>query len=75
MAFYTSVNRYGNSILYRGYTDNGTAITKRHKFAPSLFVPVKEESKHKAFGGGNLKKIEFPKMSEAREFIDMYDGG
>ena len=74
MAFYTSVNRYGNSILYRGYTDNGTSITKRHKFSPKLYLPFDQESQFKAFDGGNLKEVEFSKMSEAREFIDMYEG-
>ncbi len=74
MAFYTSVNRYGNSILYRGYTDNGTSIIKRHKFAPRLFVPIKDESKYKSFDGGNLKEIQFNKMTDARDFIDTYDG-
>ena len=74
MAFYTSVNRYGNSILYRGYTDNGTPITKKYKFSPKLYLPVEEESKYKAFDGGNLKEIQFDKMSEAKDFIDMYEG-
>ena len=41
LSFYTSVNRYGNSLLYRGYNDNGVAISKRIKFEPTLFVPDK----------------------------------
>ena len=74
MAFYTSVNRYGNSILYRGYTDNGTPVAKRHKFGPKLYLPMDKESKYKAFDGGYLKEKQFEKMSEAKDFIEMYDG-
>ena len=74
MAFYTSINRYGNSILYRGYTDNGTPVAKKVKFSPKLYVPVADETKHKAFDGGNLKEIQFDKMSEAKDFIDTYEG-
>jgi hypothetical protein len=44
MAFYTSVNRYGNSILYRGYNDNGVAVNDRIKFKPKLYAPVDTES-------------------------------
>ena len=74
LAFYTSINRYGNSILYRGYTDNGTPVAKKVKFSPKLYVPVADETKHKAFDGGNLKEIQFDKMSEAKDFIDTYEG-
>ena len=74
MAFYTSINRYGNSILYRGYTDNGTQISKKHKFEPKLFVPVKEKGEYKSFEGHDLKEINFRKMSEAKDFVETYKG-
>lgn len=74
MAFYTSINRYGNSILYRGYTDNGTPVSKKVKFSPKLYVPIADKSKYRAFDGGNLKEIQFDKMSEAKDFIDTYEG-
>ena len=40
MSFYTSINKYGNTLLYRGYNDNGSAITKRIKFQPTLYLVV-----------------------------------
>ena len=58
MSFYTSVNRYGNSILYRGYNDNGVAINDRIKFKPKLYAPVDTESEFKSFFGDNVKEID-----------------
>ena len=66
MAFYTSVNRYGNSILYRGYNDNGVAISDRIKFKPKLYAEVSGESEFKSFFGDNVKEIEFESMSAAK---------
>ena len=74
MAFYTSVNRYGNSILYRGYNDNGVAINDRIKFKPKLYAPVDTESEFKSFFGDNVKEIEFESMGAAKEYVGMYDG-
>ena len=73
MAFYTSVNRYGNSILYRGYNDNGVAISDRIKFKPKLYAEVSGESEFKSFFGDNVKEIEFESMSAAKEYVDMYE--
>ena len=36
MNFYTSVNRYGNSILYRGFED-GEKVSRKVFFQPTLF--------------------------------------
>ena len=74
MSFYTSVNRYGNSILYRGYNDNGVAINDRIKFKPKLYAPVDTESEFKSFFGDNVKEIEFESMGAAKEYVGMYDG-
>jgi hypothetical protein len=57
MAFYTSVNRYGNSILYRGYNDNGVAINDRIKFKPKLYAPVDVESEYKSFLARMSKRL------------------
>jgi len=76
LTFYTSVNRYGNSILYRGYTDNGTAVSHKYKFEPTLYIPTRseEDTQHKSIFGNNLKPMHFSSMREAKEFIEMYDG-
>ena len=74
MAFYTSVNRYGNSILYRGYNDNGVAVNDRIKFKPKLYTQVNNESQFKSLFGNNLKEIEFDSMANAKAHIQMYEG-
>ena len=73
MAFYTSVNRRGNTILYRGYTDNGTAIRDEIKFKPTLFVKSKEPSKWKSFDGTDIDSVQFANMKEAKEFLQTYE--
>lgn len=74
MAFYTSVNRYGNSILYRGYNNNGVAINERIKFKPKLYMTVDQPSEYKSFWGNNVKEVQFESMSAAKEFLEMYEG-
>ena len=36
MSFYTSVVRYGNSMLYRGYDSNGKRVTRKENFSPKF---------------------------------------
>ena len=74
MAFYTSVNRYGNSILYRGYSDNGSSIAQKYKFEPSLYIESKDPSKYRSLFGKQLKPIKLPSMRDAKEFVEKYDG-
>lgn len=74
MAFYTSVNRYSNSILYRGYTDNGTPITQKYKFEPSLYFPTNENTVFKSFYGENLNRRKFKSMSAAKAKIEEWTG-
>ena len=73
MNFYTSVNRYGNNILYRGFQD-GKRIEKKVKYTPTLFIPTDKET-----GWNNLHKqpvqpVYFDTMREAGDFIKKYDG-
>lgn len=70
--FYTSVNRYGNNILYRGY-DNGTRVKRKIKFRPTLYVKGKGNSKFHALDGTNVDPIKFDSMRDAKEFIDKYE--
>lgn len=74
MTFYTSVNRYGNSILYRGYTDNGTAIKQKYKFEPSFFYPIREQTVFKSFYGENLRKVKYPSMAAAKQKMEEMTG-
>ena len=71
-AFYTSVNRFGNSILYRGYNENGVAVSHKYKFSPTLFIPSKEKTEYVSFDGTDITPMSFDTMREAKEFLEQY---
>jgi len=66
------VNRYGNSILYRGYTSNGSPITQRYKFSPKFYLPTKEITQYRSFDGDAVKSVEFSTMRDAKDFLEKY---
>lgn len=69
--FYTSINRMGNSLLYRGY-DGTKRIKKKIKFKPTLYVKGKGKSKFSALDGTNVDAIQFGDMREAKDFVEKY---
>lgn len=71
--FYTSIDRYGNNILYRGYASDSRPICKKVKFKPKLFVPDKD-SKYdwKTMSGESVKPIIFDSMREMKDFTNAY---
>jgi DNA polymerase elongation subunit (family B) len=72
-SFYTSVHRMGGSILYRGYTDNGTRIHEKVKFSPTFFVNTTADrwkSGWTALDGTRVEPIKFGSINDAKEFID-----
>ena len=74
MSFYTSINKYGNSLLYRGYNDNGAAIEKRIKYEPTLYITSQDKDNPPCRGldGWPLQPKRFPSMREANDFRDKY---
>ena len=66
MEFYTSVVRYGNQLLYRGFK-NGLRFQDRVKFSPTMY---REDSNGTARGlkGERLKPITFDTMKEYRDY-------
>ena len=72
MSFYTSVVRYANSILYRGYSDNGQPILRKEKFKPTLYVPAKTETRWTALDGTAVDSVHFDSMREAKDYLDLY---
>lgn len=69
---YTNCRKWGNSILFRGY-HNGRRISKREKFHPSLFViDQKNKSKYSNLEGTPLKRMGFPSIKNAENFIKQY---
>lgn len=68
--FYTSVIKYGNSLLYRGYV-NGMPDQRKIKFKPKLYVPSEKGDKL-ALDGIKVAEIKFDSMDELKEFSTQY---
>ena len=73
MNFYTSVNRYGNSILYRG-VENGERVAKKVPFMPTLFVNSSHETGWFNLQNQPVMPKTFDTMRDARDFIKQYEG-
>jgi len=71
--FYTSVIRYGNNILYRGYS-NGKPVRHKIPFRPTLFVPGDKGSGWTTLDGTSVEPIVFGDMKESKEFMKKYEG-
>lgn len=72
MAYYTSVHRYGNQILYRGYSDKHTRIEQKIKFKPTLYTSTQENTGWKSLYGNPVKPVQFESMSEARAQLESF---
>jgi len=72
LSFYTSVARYGNSLLYRGYNDSGRRVQKKVKFKPTLYIPSNKELGWKSIDGRDVAPMVFDSMRDAKEFSDRY---
>ena len=72
MSFYTNVKAVGSQIFLRGVDDIGERFQKKVRYSPTLFVPVKEETKYKTLEGINTKPIKPGDLRETREFMDRY---
>lgn len=71
--FYTSVERYGNNILWRGY-ENGRRFSRKTKFQPTLYIPTKEDSEYTSLIGEKaIKPKKFETMSDCKDFIERYN--
>jgi len=68
--FYTSVVRYGNSMLYRGYDNSGKNVYRKDKFSPEFFVMSDKDTGWKSLSGHNIGKITFDNMREAKDWLD-----
>mgnify|MGYP003134203584 CR=1 FL=1 len=70
-AFYTSVDRHGNAIRFRGYI-NGKRKKANIEYKPTFFLPIKELSKIKTLQGENLKKYNPGNMRQCDQFLRKY---
>ena len=67
MKFYTNVQCFGNSILYRGVMD-GKRVKQRIDYSPSLYIRSKT-GQYKTLDGKTLDRKRFDDISGAREYI------
>ena len=73
MKFYTSINRYGNKLLYRGY-ENGQPVNKEIKYEPTLYVKSqKPETGVNGLDGAVIEPRLFDTMRNARDFVKTYE--
>lgn len=73
-SFYTSVERYGNNILYIGYED-GKRVQRKIKYQPTLYIRTKDGQSGdytSLTGNVNLRQKTFETMSETKEFLERY---
>ncbi len=72
MNFYTNVERYMNTLLWRGY-ENGRPFMRKVKYQPTLYLPTKQETEYKSLiGNKSIAPKKFDSMSEAKEFVEKY---
>ncbi len=71
--FYTSVVRYGDKLLYRGYDENGLATKSRIPFKPTLFMSGESEEGWTTLDGIPMQPVIFESMSDAKDFNKRYE--
>ena len=73
--FYTSVERYGQNILWRGY-ENGKQFSKKVKFQPTLFTNGKKDvtdTKYRSLATDKpLVPHQLDGMKEGKNFVERY---
>ena len=75
-SFYTSVERYGNNILHRGY-ENGKRFSYRVPYKPTLYLhtPKSGDEGYASLKGNlPLSPQQFGSMREAKDFTEEYKG-
>lgn len=72
-SFYTSVERFGNNILWRGY-EKGRRFERKIKYSPTLFVVGKEQNtKYRSLVNNRpMSPVKMDSMKEAKEWIEQY---
>lgn len=73
--FYTSVERWGNNILHRGY-QNGKRFSHRVPFKPTLYLNTRKPGGEyrSLIGNKELHPKRFDSMSDAKQFVEEYKG-
>ena len=69
--FYTSVQSFGNKILYRGI-NNGKRVKMRIDYSPSLYIPSKKVTNITSLLGDYLEEKTFDSINDAREYVKRF---
>lgn len=69
--FYTSIDRHGNNILYRGYEDN-RPVKRKIQYNPTLYVPSRTETEHRTLQGRFVGPIQPGTMRDCYEFCQKH---
>jgi len=73
LKFYTSINRYGNQLLYRGY-ENNQPVMRKIKYEPTLYVKSqKPQTGITSLDGVVIEPRLFDTMRLARDFVKTYE--
>ena len=70
--FYTNVQCFGGSILYRGVM-NGKRVKQRIDYQPSLYIPSNKNAHFKSLDGTPLMQKKFDGIKEAKEYSKRFD--
>lgn len=74
MKFYTDVSSNRGIVYVRGY-ENGKRFKYKEQIHPYLFVNSKSgNAKYRTLDGTPVDKLEFTSTTEARNFMETYDG-
>ena len=71
--FYTSVSRYGNKLLYRGY-DNGKRVHRKVNYAPTFYVSTNSPTEWKSLDGNSVAPVKMDSMRDAKDWIEQNKG-
>lgn len=69
--FYTSVERNGKFILFRGY-ENGRAVKRRIEYRPTLYLPSPEPTEFRTLQGKFVAPFQPGTMGECYKFCEEY---
>lgn len=70
MTFYTSALRYKNTILHRGYDENGVRFSREEYFEPTLYNKTNRNTPFKDIHGANLMPIIFNNFWECKKYVE-----
>tara|TARA_B100000902_G_C27309945_1_gene917785 strand:- start:237 stop:2804 length:2568 start_codon:yes stop_codon:yes gene_type:complete len=72
-SFYTSVVRYGNSMLYRGYDASGQKIFRKEYFKPTFYINSKKNTGWTGLDRTTIGSVQLDSMREAKQWLAKYE--